>query len=187
MLENMPIQAHSVACQSCASPLEISADIRFLTCNYCNSHLEIVRDTGTTHSIVLQRIESKVDNAAGRLRVMELKLKLNELNQAWQKYQEATLPRRENGTRKRLTSDGEVGFPLVVSFLGFFMIFHGLTTLDGNGGEPLIGAFLFVAMGYRAICNVGKLREFQKAEAEFVAGRSALQKQLQEAETNVAA
>jgi hypothetical protein len=39
-----------VCCQSCGADLQIDESIRYVTCNYCNSVLEVVHGASVTHT-----------------------------------------------------------------------------------------------------------------------------------------
>jgi DNA-directed RNA polymerase subunit RPC12/RpoP len=131
-----PIKAISVACQNCGSPLQLAEGLRFVTCNYCASELEIVRDESSTHSVVLKRIEAKVDHTARRLRLMELRLALERLDAAWKEARKSYMQEDERGGVRRpdaISSDLATAFYFGI---GLFMLGTGL--LNRTVHDPLI-------------------------------------------------
>ncbi|MGC4017430.1 MAG: hypothetical protein QM755_23390 [Luteolibacter sp.] len=81
-----PMDPHVIklCCQGCGADLEVRDDVRFLTCNYCQSKLEVVRDASATHTRVLEKIERNTDRIADNLKVLELQNELERIDREWQ-------------------------------------------------------------------------------------------------------
>jgi uncharacterized Zn finger protein (UPF0148 family) len=88
----------SVRCQHCGAPLSLSEGIRFVTCNFCKSELEVVRDANTTHTKVLQQLIDKTEDISDRLTVIEVQQEIDRLDREWDKWQERHLDRRKDGS-----------------------------------------------------------------------------------------
>ncbi len=91
-------QAISVRCQHCGAPLQISDALRFITCGYCHTELQIVRDASTIHTEILSQIEAKTDALDGRLRVIEIQNEIERLDREWQVWRENNLVRNRDGS-----------------------------------------------------------------------------------------
>ena len=91
-------QAISVRCQHCGAPLQISDTLRFVTCAYCHTELEIVRDASTIHTEILSKIEASTDAMAGRLEVIEIQNELARLDHDWETWRDRNLDRMKDGS-----------------------------------------------------------------------------------------
>ncbi len=90
-------QAIRVRCQNCGSPLQVNEDVRFVTCAYCHSELQVVRDASTVHTQVLQRIEQNTELTVNRLKIIELQNEIERLDREWEMWREKNLARNKNG------------------------------------------------------------------------------------------
>lgn len=86
-----------VCCQGCGADLQINESIRYVTCNYCHSRLEVVHDATVTHTRRLEKIERTTDDLAKKLKVIELQNDVEHLDREWEKFRNAVLVRDENG------------------------------------------------------------------------------------------
>lgn len=129
-------QALSVRCQNCGSPLQVGDSIRFITCGYCHTELQVVRDASTVHTEVLGRIEQNTQTAVSQLKVIEIQNDLDLLDREWQQWRENNLGHDKAGT---LVEPGRPVMLVKQSFVGSLMIsiFTGLM---------LMALFLFVNM-----------------------------------------
>lgn len=90
-------QAISVRCQHCGAPLQVANAIRFVTCGYCHSELEIIRDSDTIHTEVLKRIDSRTQQMQGSLKVIEVQNEIERLDREWEMWRERHLPKTRDG------------------------------------------------------------------------------------------
>ncbi|HEY8961985.1 MAG TPA: hypothetical protein VIM57_07235 [Luteolibacter sp.] len=86
-----------LCCQGCGADLQVTEDVRFVTCNYCQSKLEIVRDTSTTHTRVLEKLERTTERLAGNLRVIELQNDLERMDREWEAISQGMMIRSRDG------------------------------------------------------------------------------------------
>ncbi|MFZ4593239.1 MAG: hypothetical protein ACOYOF_03210, partial [Verrucomicrobiaceae bacterium] len=87
-----------VRCQHCGAPLSLSEGIPFVTCNFCKTELEVVRDADVTHTRVLQQLIEKTEAISDRLAVIEVQQEIDRLDREWDKWQECHLKRRKDGS-----------------------------------------------------------------------------------------
>jgi len=138
-----------LCCQGCGADLQVSEEIRFVTCNYCQSKLEIVRDASVTHTRVLEKLERTTERIAGNLKVIELQNDLERLDREWEAASQGMMVR---------TRDGGVSAPSVagaviaaVMAIGFGCFFVTITLSQGAPSLfPLFG-LLFVGVGFFAL------------------------------------
>ena len=85
-------QASSVRCQHCGAALKINDGVRFVTCGYCQSELEIVRDASTVYTEVLTRLQENSDAMAGSIKIIEVQNEIERADREWKTWEEENLP-----------------------------------------------------------------------------------------------
>lgn len=91
------MQSIGVRCQSCGAPLQVSSSIRFVTCGFCHSELEVVRDQDTIHTEVLERIDERTSRMQESLKVIELQNDIARLDRDWERWCERNLDQSPSG------------------------------------------------------------------------------------------
>jgi hypothetical protein len=86
-----------VRCQHCGASLTLSQGIRYVTCGYCHSELEIIADADSIHTEVLKRIEQRTTELSERMKRMELQNEIDRLDQEWLQWRERNLSRDPQG------------------------------------------------------------------------------------------
>lgn len=136
----MPTQVHSLRCQNCGSPLQVNDDVRFITCNYCHTELEIVRDASTTHTQVLKNIEQNSEAAVQKLDVIEIQNEIERLDREWEMFRESTQVRRRyrpDGTYYEPSATGSILVAIgAMVFIGFW-----ISTAVRIGAPPMFSFF----------------------------------------------
>jgi len=126
-----------VCCQGCGADLELSEDVRFVTCNFCGSRLEIVHDETVTHSKLLEKIGRQTDEMADDLKVIRLQNELEQLDREWESTRQSLMVADKHGNRSEPSAAGSVvggvvmivagiawtGFAASMGAPGFFPLF----------------------------------------------------------------
>jgi hypothetical protein len=167
-------QAISVRCQNCGSPLQVSENVRFVTCAYCHSELQVVRDASAVHTEVLQRIEQNSEKTVNHLKVIEIQNEIERLDREWEMWREKNLSRDKNGVisepfpplGKRAVF---IGAGIVA---GFFLILAGLTHAWGLflSAAAIIPSLLILA----GFSRESDARSYQAAQARYESWRKEL-------------
>ncbi|HEY1123104.1 MAG TPA: hypothetical protein VGE67_15935 [Haloferula sp.] len=110
-----------LCCQGCGAALPVTEGIRFLTCNYCHAHLEIVQDQATTHTRLLEGIEQRTKKIERDVETIRIQNDLKQLDEAWSNYQARYDPRDERGSRDEPTG-GLIGLGLVGVIVGIVLL-----------------------------------------------------------------
>ena len=174
------VQAISVACQNCGSPLRLSEGPRFVTCNHCGSELEIVHDDSTTHSKVLKRLEAKVDDTAQRLRVMELTLALERLDNKWKEARETYMIRSKSGDLMEPWSSSNCSGTVVMLGFGLVVFFAGLSS-NRVSFPPVMGLLIVAFAVFHLFHSWFKAKELAEAESRYLSRRRELMAELEAA------
>jgi DNA-directed RNA polymerase subunit RPC12/RpoP len=94
----MDTRVMKLCCQGCGADLQVTEEVRFVTCNYCQSKLEIVRDASVTHTRVLEKLERTTERIAGNLKVIELQNDLERLDREWERVRQSLMTRGKDDT-----------------------------------------------------------------------------------------
>lgn len=178
----MSIQAIKVCCQGCGADLQFADGIRFLTCNFCGSRLEIVREATTTHSRLLDELHRKTDRMEGKLRLLELQNELELLDRNWDRYRESCLTRDPQGgfIEPNLAGSQVLGYGALT--LGGVILLFCLANLNTtNGAQSLFFVIILAGFGIHQLRSSSeKARSFNGAKISYQLRRSTLIRSIQE-------
>jgi hypothetical protein len=171
-----------VCCQGCGADLEVDESIRFVTCNFCGSKLEIVHDATTTHSRLLEKIGEKTERMSEDLRVIRLQNEIEQLDREWDLEREGLMPTNKEGVRSKPSAGGSVvGAGIMVVF---GLIWMTAVSSFGGGGFALVGLIFIGAAIWTAVAGVGSADRYRSAEAMMNQRRRRLLEQLEAAKRN---
>ena len=140
-----------VCCQGCGADLEIDDSIRFVTCNYCNSRLEVVHDATVTHTRQLDKIERTTDAMVNKIKVIELQNDLERLDREWDSRRETLMVRNKEGRVSEPSSAGSVIGGMVAIVFGMFWV--GMASSMGAPSFfPLFG-LVFIGFAIFSMVN----------------------------------
>jgi hypothetical protein len=156
----METHVMKLCCQGCGADLQVSDEVRFITCNYCQSKLEIVRDASVTHTRVLEKIERTTERIAGNLKVIELQNDLERLDREWEKVRQGMMTRGKDGHFYEPSTGVSVVGGIAAGLVGLFVIIGSISS-----SEPL-----GIALGLGIIViGIGFARNSHRYATEFVA------------------
>lgn len=117
------MKATTVDCQKCGAPLEIEESVRFLTCRFCSSRLEVLRDGSATLTAVRERAEQ----LEGEVEDLRQQLDLETLEREWAEETERHAAYSENG---RSIPDGHPHMAAMIGYvLSGVLIFAGVVVI----------------------------------------------------------
>ena len=67
-----------VVCANCGAPLAVPGEARFVTCNHCDSTLEISHTESVTYSKIMTQIDIRTERIESQLESMRLERELEE-------------------------------------------------------------------------------------------------------------
>ena len=74
-------QTLSVRCQNCGSPLQVNDSIRFVTCGYCHSELQVVQDASETiHTKLLAKLTANSESLERSFKRLEIQKEIERLD-----------------------------------------------------------------------------------------------------------
>ena len=174
------MKTKKVCCQSCGADLEVDESIRFVTCNFCGSKLEIVHGTTTTHSRLLEEIGEKTDRMSEDLKVIRLQNELERVDREWQVQREGLMTKDKDGGRSKPTAGGSVIGAAIAAVFGIIWIgmASSVSSAGGPAGIQLFGVVFIVAAIFMAIGGVNRAGRYQQAEAEMQRKRRKLKAEI---------
>lgn len=173
------MQITKVCCQGCGASLEIDESIRFLTCNYCHARLEVVHDTSTTHTKLLEALDQRTESMARDIRVLKLENELERLDRDWEATRQAMLVRGKHGSVSEPSATN-------ATFGGVITIVAGLAWMIFTAASPAPAIFpmfglVIVAVGiYGMISGNGKASEFEGLRSRYQMRRGQLISQIEQ-------
>ncbi len=162
-----------LACQGCGSDLTLNEDVRFVTCNFCGSKLEVVHDQSVTHTRLLE-------NIAGDLKVIQAQNELEQLDREWAQRREGFMVQDKDGHR----SIPHTGISVA---MGGFAVVAGIVWMiaaSAMGAPSIFVMFGLVFIGVAivgAITSAKKAGGYQSAKAAHDARRSELLRKIESA------
>lgn len=137
--------------------------VRFLTCNYCHAHLEIVQDQATTHTRLLEGIEQRTRKIERDVEAIRIQSDLKHLDEAWARYEARVDPRDERGRRTEPTG-GLFGIGLVGLVIGIALLFSEVWWM-GVALAP--AAAWFMVKAFRWEMNRGRIIQGMRLQYEM--------------------
>ncbi len=171
------MQITKVCCQGCGASLEVDEAIRFVTCNYCHARLEVVHDTSTTHTKLLEQLDQRTESLARDIKVLKLENELERLDREWESTRQAMMVRGKDGSvsEPNATSATFGGIMAIVGGVAW-MIFTGSI---GFGPFPLFGLVVIGVGIFGMISGNRKASEFESLRSRYQARRGQLISEIQ--------
>ncbi len=90
----------TLRCANCGAPLSVKHRVRFVTCNFCDSQLEIHRENSATYSAATEKVpEARTVKLEKSVERLQLTNELERLDQAWMISQELYMVSGKDGSR----------------------------------------------------------------------------------------
>ena len=171
----------SLTCQKCGAPLAVAEGLRFVTCNYCHSQLEIVRNESSTHTQLLESLDRRSAEIVENLEVIKLQNALDQIDREWMMEREGHLVRdKEGGLREPNAGAGMVGGVVAVIFGVIWMAVA--SSMGAPFPFPLFG-LVFVAFAlFTVITHSSKATAYKAARVDYERRRLEVLRKLSDAE-----
>jgi hypothetical protein len=128
----------SVQCQHCGAPLSLADEVRFVTCNFCQTPLEVVHDASVTHTKLLEKMVSLAGDSNAHLEILTLQNDLQRLEDEWISHRDSVLMLRNPKGKKVVPTRRQADINMVVQgavvFAGF--IYTMSTFMQGQSAWP---------------------------------------------------
>lgn len=131
----------SVRCNHCGAPLSVSAQTRFVTCQFCHSSLEVKRSESSIFTEEVARMAENTDKMAGSLDIIQLQNEIERLDREWTAGHPTSPHEEPFPARPSTTSSAMFGMAFSVFFA---LVCFGMAASMGSAGG---GMFVLVPVG----------------------------------------
>lgn len=157
-----------VVCNSCGGPLQIPASANFVTCQHCETQLQVKRNETVAWTEKLAQLES-IDRRTGQLldQVAQLRYQneLNHIERAWDREERSYMVRDKYGNTHRPNQFGSLFAGCALSAIGFFFL------LTEGDGIVIGGVMICFGIGIAIVGNHQAIR-YQNARRRYLRRRS---------------
>jgi DNA-directed RNA polymerase subunit RPC12/RpoP len=169
------METQSVQCNHCGAPLEVGKATRFVTCQFCNSQLEVKRTESTVFTEEIAKITQNTERMAGSLEVLELQNDLERLDREWAASNPVSF--NKNGQPVEQTGRGGAAFGMAFAIF-FAVICFSMAGAASSFGAPGIFALVPVGMGIfaivAAILGMGKANDYETRKSQYEQRRAVM-------------
>jgi hypothetical protein len=177
----------SVRCNHCGAPLTVSESTRFVTCQFCQSNLEVKRTDSSIFTEEVAKIAENTGRMAESLEVIELQNEIERVDREWSQTEASYMVRGKHGSHRPSSSVFGIAFAIFFACVCFGMAFfmsNVAGSFPGGGGFSMIG-LVPAGMGIFAIVaalnNMSKGAELEEKEKIHQSRRAVLVAKLKRA------
>ncbi len=186
VLGSRPVDAIALSCEKCGAALQAVEGVRFLTCGFCKSRLEIVRSPDSWRTKLVEELERKNADLARDLEAANLRLEIVDLDREWEEESREYVLRDEGGNLHRPTKTwgiftavfGVATGALWIYVVGRMRVPRGFPGGDGPPeGLPPFAYVGLLPMAFGLVMGFVMMRRagaYERALARHAAGRGRL-------------
>lgn len=132
-------------CNHCGAPLIVPDTVNYLTCQYCQCQLQVVREDSVAFTQELEELRGRTDELALHVRRLELQNEILMLDQKWEKDRQSLMIRGQDGLIEPTKSSGVM--LIILGVIGGVMI--GVQSVLAGAAVLMVtsvgGAYLLLA------------------------------------------
>jgi hypothetical protein len=171
----------SVRCNHCGAPLQVSDATRFVTCQFCQSSLEVKRTESSIFTEEVAKIAENTGKMAEGLEVIALQNEIEKLDREWGIEQMNSMVPSRSGPRP--PGNPWIGLAFTIFFAAGCFSMASLASSERTPDIPGIFIFVPVGMGlfalFAGISGVFKGETRKVAQASYQQRRTELEHQLE--------
>lgn len=168
----------SVRCNHCGAPLDVGTQTRFVTCQFCNSQLEIKRTDSSVFTEEVEKIARNTDKMAESLEAIQIQNEIERLDREWNSQLAESSPSDRRGGPQ--TTGGAI-FGLVFAVF-FAVVCFSMAGAAGSHGAPGIFSMVPVGMGIfalvAAVMALVKTSSIDQSRTDYQQNRNELLRKL---------
>ncbi len=175
------VKITKVACQSCGANLEIEESVRFLTCRYCGSRLEVCHQPSAVYTKLLERVERTQRSTERELRLIRLERKLQRLDARWKSFEKSVSTRSKDGTLAPPGPGDAIMIRVLTVFIVLMLAVWALTDLPNL--TPIILGMVAGFTGWMIASHASRrYREFESLRMRYARQRAAVRVEIDQLE-----
>ena len=168
----------SVRCNHCGAPLQVAENTRFVTCQFCQSSLEVKRTDSSVFTEEVAKIAENTGRMAESLEVIMIQNEIEQLDREWGIEQTSHMVKGRTGPQ----TPGNSIFGLLFTIF-FAVVCFSMASFVGSSGAPGIFQLVPVGMGLFAlvggVTGVVKGQTRAAAMSQYEQRRAELSRQLE--------
>lgn len=147
----------SVRCNHCGAPLQIGNGTRFVTCQFCQSNLEVKRTDGSVFTEEVVKIAENTGRMAESLEVIELQNEIERLDREWARKEAGYISHGKNRPHWPSSSLFGLAFGIFFACVCFGMAFV-MSNIAGMGVFAIVAAVMNMNKGAELLANLQQAR-----------------------------
>lgn len=163
----------NIACNNCGGPLEVPRKVRYLTCSFCDSRLEVQKSGSAYYTNVLEAVQ----DIRHDVETLKLQNQLSQIDRKWDQERSTMMVRGQHGHSSIPSQFGAIAFMILpIIFLGLVFSFIPMSELGGSSGIffvlPVVVA---VALGF---WHFNKAKRYEERKRHYQQRRRKLMREL---------
>lgn len=146
-MRRMP--AVPLSCGQCGAPLDVPESVRFVTCAFCSTRLELVHEGNAHYTVALANLGEKVADLAGEVKLQRLLHELDQIDRDWDAgrfHEQIPEPPPSAISGDRGWRDWAVAFVLGATVLVVpWFVFEHVIEWQNSVDEDIVWAFRFAS------------------------------------------
>lgn len=170
----------SVRCNHCGAPLQVGEKARFITCQFCQTQLEVKHTSSAAFTEVIDQIAQKTAQMADNLKVIELQNEIDRLDREMEEQRERYYRSTRRGDRNQPSPVGAmvgafIALPTSATATYWFATHNTPPVL------PFVTSCIALLSLYTIVSRLSRSSRLKAFEAEHERKREALMEQIDEA------
>lgn len=136
-----------VVCNNCGAPLQIPGMAHYVTCQHCQSQLEVKRNDSVAWTEKITQIEAidrRTEHLVDHVAQLRYEAEVTRIDRAWEREQDSFMVRDQFGNSRRPSAAGGIVAGSFLVIAGFAVMFAGGDFLLG-GPVMILGG---IALGF---------------------------------------
>jgi hypothetical protein len=172
-----------IVCSQCGAPLQVPADVNFVTCNHCHASLAVKREASVTYTEAVQKLASHTEALREEVAELRYERELERIDREWRQRQEDFMVTTRRGNKSLPTRAGGIVMIVVGLLIGgmistvFFAVASGMGDRGGLFAiMPCFGLLFTGVAVFAGITMLSKTSEYERARAAYESRRAAVRR-----------
>ena len=162
----------NIACNNCGGPLEVPKKVRYLTCSFCDSRLEVQKSGSAYYTNVLEAVQ----DIRHDVETLKLQNQLSQIDREWGQERSTMMVRGQHGHSSVPSQFGAIVIMILpVIFLAVVFSITPMSELGGSFGIFVLPVVFVVAIGF---WHFNKAKRYEERKRHYQQRRRKLMREL---------
>ena len=157
-------------CNNCGAPLSVPDGVRFLTCSFCQSQLEVVQEGNAAFTKVLEQLQERTEQVATDVERLKLQNQLLSLEHEWDRQSRDLMVHNKEGRPHVPTVGGAIAMLLIGGLMSAFAL----------SIHPGMGLLFIVVIIIGATMQWTQADRYSRAKRQFELNRQRIHSEMDE-------